>query len=241
METGWRPNAFSATRDNQPRMILAVPSSGGGQPNAPRFRSIQRARQRLVARRRRPRLDQFDPASGGKIRVIAADGSRTIETLTNTAFDNRGAVFSPDGRWLAYTSNESGRDEVYAQPYPGPGPKRRISVGGGQEPAWPRADSRIYFRGQDRMMSVDVRTSPTFVASTPSPLFVDKVRNRTQCRPKLRRLGRRAALSDVEDGAAVPACRTERCFELERHTNRESNDDSASITKVSGRGDLQPA
>ena len=166
--------AFSATRDNQPRMILALPSSGGGQPT-----HLGSGRYSVHVSDWSPdggvlAWTEFDPASGGKIRVITADGSRTIQTLTNTAFDNRGAVFSPDGRWLAYTSNESGRDEVYAQPYPGPGPKRRISVGGGQEPAWPRADSRIYFRGQDRMMSVDVRTSPTFVASTPGPLFVDK-------------------------------------------------------------------
>ena len=62
-----------------------------------------------------------------------------------TRFDERNAVFSPDGRWIAYQSNESGRNEVYVQPYPGPGGKWQISTGGGVFPTWSRSARELFF------------------------------------------------------------------------------------------------
>ncbi|MEJ2083508.1 MAG: hypothetical protein P8Y94_15385, partial [Acidobacteriota bacterium] len=58
------------------------------------------------------------------------------EPLIQTHFDEMAPEFSPDGRWLAYTSNESGRDEVYVRPFPGPGHPIQVSTTGGQEPYW---------------------------------------------------------------------------------------------------------
>jgi len=119
---------------------------------------------------------EFKPTPGGEIRVAALDGSGVTRTVAAGPFDARGAVFSPVGKWIAFTSNESGQDEVYVQSYPGSGPKRRISVGGGREPVWSRRGERVYFRGQggqDRMSSVDVQTSPTFSSGTPKVLFAD--------------------------------------------------------------------
>src|SRR5262249_18300432 len=57
--------------------------------------------------------------------------------------------FSPDGRWLAYCSNETGQDEVYVQPYPGAGKRVRISLGGGQEPAWSKDGKELFYRRFD--------------------------------------------------------------------------------------------
>jgi len=78
---------------------------------------------------------------------------------------------SPDGRWLAYTSNESARNEVYVQPFPGPGGKWQISTDGGIQPRWARSGRELYYRNGDRMMSVDIATSPSFRAGTPQVLF----------------------------------------------------------------------
>jgi hypothetical protein len=116
---------------------------------------------------------EFHPVSGGQIRVATLDGSGAVRTLVAGPFDARGTVFSPDGRWMAFTSNETGRDAVYVQPYPGPGPKHRISVGVGREPVWSRNGHRVYFRGEGRMSAVDVQTSPIFTAGTPRVLFTD--------------------------------------------------------------------
>ena len=80
-------------------------------------------------------------------------------------------MFSPDGRWLAYVSDESGRYEVYVQPYPGPGGKWQISTGGGKEPLWARDGRELFYRNGEQMMAVEITTEPTFSAGTPRLLF----------------------------------------------------------------------
>ena len=80
-------------------------------------------------------------------------------------------MFSPDGHWLAYISDESGRPEIYVQPYPGPGGKWQISTEGGIEPAWNRNGRELFFRSGSKMMGVEVTTQPTFSAGKPKVLF----------------------------------------------------------------------
>ena len=82
------------------------------------------------------------------------------------------ARVSPDGRWIAYTSDEGGRAEVYVQPFPSGGGKRQISTSGGVQPAW-RSDGReLFYLGEDgAMMSVSVNAGPDFEAGTPQMLF----------------------------------------------------------------------
>ena len=65
--------------------------------------------------------------------------------------------FSPDGRWVAYVSNDSGRDEVYVAPFPGPGARVQISSGGGSQPRW-RGDGRelFYLSADTKMMAADL-------------------------------------------------------------------------------------
>ncbi len=79
--------------------------------------------------------------------------------------------FSPDGHWLAYVSNESGRKEIYVQPYPGPGGKWQISTEGGSEPMWNPKGKELFYRSGDKMMAVDISTQPGFVAGKPRQLF----------------------------------------------------------------------
>jgi serine/threonine-protein kinase len=81
-----------------------------------------------------------------------------------------GAVFSPDGRWVAYISNETGRNEVYVRSVDGSG-RHPISTDGGNEVVWPRNGREIFYRNGDVMMAVDVTTSRTFVAGKSRALF----------------------------------------------------------------------
>jgi len=82
-------------------------------------------------------------------------------------------AFSPDGKWVAYASNEPGGHEVYVTPFPGPGERRVISIGGGDTPLWSPNGKRIYYRTRsgDRIMVVDIVTEPEFDASQPQVVF----------------------------------------------------------------------
>ena len=76
------------------------------------------------------------------------------EPFVKTEFVETGGVFSPDGRWMAYQSNESGAPEVYVRPFPDTGVKRMISNGGGQRPVWSRNGHELYFLGADNRLMV---------------------------------------------------------------------------------------
>jgi serine/threonine-protein kinase len=94
-------------------------------------------------------------------------------TFLDTEFDENGAMFSPDGRWLAYMSNETGRDEIYVQPVgtSGSGGKLLVSVGGGAEPLWARNGRELFYRNGNKMMAVAIETEPELSVGTPKLLF----------------------------------------------------------------------
>jgi serine/threonine-protein kinase len=86
----------------------------------------------------------------------------------------RQGIWSPDGRWVAYTANESGRWEVYVEPYPGPGPKTVISTEGGCQPAWSRDGKELFYRsgrGNRKMMAATFETEPEFKVTHVRELF----------------------------------------------------------------------
>jgi hypothetical protein len=89
-------------------------------------------------------------------------GDRTPHPFVQTTFDERDGQFSPDTKWIAYQSNESGHDEIYLKPFPGPGDRIQVSAGGGQQVRWgPRGTELFYVAADQRMTSVPV----TFAAS----------------------------------------------------------------------------
>jgi hypothetical protein len=74
-----------------------------------------------------------------------------------TQFAEQAAVFSPDGKWVAYQSNESGHNEIYVAPFPGPGGQRQVSTAGGTAPRWPAEGKEIFYVGGDNgLMAVPV-------------------------------------------------------------------------------------
>jgi serine/threonine-protein kinase len=106
------------------------------------------------------------------IQTVHLDTGAVSEFLATPAREYM-ASFSPDGRWLAYTSNESGRDEVYVRPFPRTeGVARLVSIGGGSGPVWAPHGSTLYYRGADgNMMAVPVTLQPTFTSGRPRTLF----------------------------------------------------------------------
>ena len=88
-----------------------------------------------------------------------------------TPSDEHAAAFSPDGAWLAYVSDESGRSEVYVQPYPGPGAKWTISTQGGSEPVWSASGRELFYRNGDQLMAVTVQTRPQLDIGQARPMI----------------------------------------------------------------------
>jgi eukaryotic-like serine/threonine-protein kinase len=84
----------------------------------------------------------------------------------------RNAQFSPDGKWIAYSSNETGSWEIYVSPFPAVNSKWQVSRGSGEEPRWRRDGKELfYLSAEGRMMAVSVKTSPNFESGTPLALF----------------------------------------------------------------------
>jgi dipeptidyl aminopeptidase/acylaminoacyl peptidase len=99
--------------------------------------------------------------------------------VARTNSDERDPQFSPDGRWIAYESDESGRFEIYVQPFPGSGPKWPVSKGGGAQVRWPRNGKELFYIALDsRLMAVPIRldaTRRTVMPGDPVPLFTTTV------------------------------------------------------------------
>ncbi|MBN2316607.1 MAG: PD40 domain-containing protein, partial [Sedimentisphaerales bacterium] len=79
--------------------------------------------------------------------------------------------WSPDGKWIAYTSDESGRWEVYVEPYPGPGPKFMVSTEGGFQPVWSRDGKELYYRSRNKIIAATIETDSEFKINRLEPLF----------------------------------------------------------------------
>ena len=118
------------------------------------------------------------PPSGRAWSAGVADGTRAFAVVA-TPFSESKGEFSPDGRWIAYQSNESGQVEIYVQPFPGPGRRTLVSSGGGDEVRW-RQDGRelFYLALDNRLMAVPLRLDSErglVDASPPIALFATAV------------------------------------------------------------------
>jgi Tol biopolymer transport system component/predicted Ser/Thr protein kinase len=113
---------------------------------------------------------EVNPTTGLDIWVLRM-GDRKAQPFLRTPFNEAAPRFSPDGRWLAYISDESGGDEIYVQPYPGPGGKWQISTDGGTEPLWNPNGRELFYRSGDKMMAVNIATQPSLGAGKPRVLF----------------------------------------------------------------------
>ena len=115
---------------------------------------------------------QRGPQGTFDIWTVPLVGSRQPTALVQSPFDKKEARFSPDGRFLAFISAESGQSEAYVMPYPGPGEKVRVSSGGARLLQWGRDGRELFYLAADgRLMSLPLRTSPSLATGTPVALF----------------------------------------------------------------------
>lgn len=103
--------------------------------------------------------------------VLPLTGERKPVPFLVTPFNERSPMFSPDGRWLAYVSDESGRDEVYVRSYPESGQKIPISTEGGTDPVWSKDGRELFYRDNDSLIAVSVKTGASFTVGRPQKLF----------------------------------------------------------------------
>jgi len=108
---------------------------------------------------------------GGNTLLLLHMRDHKITPFLNSRFEERWPEFSPDGRWMVYVTDESGRYEVYVQPFPGPGGKTQISNEGGMEPLWSRDGRQLFYRHENQVWVVDVQPGSGFSAGIPRLLF----------------------------------------------------------------------
>jgi Tol biopolymer transport system component len=119
----------------------------------------------------------LNPKGNMELWFLPMQGDRKPQPFIRNSFGVGHGVFSPDGRWVAYDSNESGKWEVYVAPFPGPGGNWKVSSTGGTEPRWPRNGKELFYLAPDStLMSIGVKEGEMFNAEAAKPLF--KVRPR---------------------------------------------------------------
>jgi serine/threonine-protein kinase len=109
--------------------------------------------------------------TGSDIYTLSLENGGAVKPLIQTEFIEAFPTFSPDGRWLAYQSDEKGRREVFVQPYPPTGAKRQVSDEGGSKPRWSAKGDEIFYRNGTKLYAVPIETEPAFKPGRPKLLF----------------------------------------------------------------------
>jgi hypothetical protein len=122
-------------------------------------------------------FQELHPETGYDIWTLAMAKNAKPSPLLRTTFNEFQPKLSPDGKWMAYVSDESGQDEVWVRSFPSMEQRTQISTNGGWEPAWSRDGKELFYVTSDnpnlgcRVMAVNVRTTKTLQADTPRKLF----------------------------------------------------------------------
>jgi Tol biopolymer transport system component/tRNA A-37 threonylcarbamoyl transferase component Bud32 len=115
---------------------------------------------------------ETDPVRANDIWILSLADGKT-QPLVTAPLSQHDGQWSPDGRWIAYTSEESGGEEVYVLPFPLTGDRWRVSTSGGADPLWSEDGRELFYRTGGKVMAVEIRTSPRFSAGAPRELFAD--------------------------------------------------------------------
>ena len=115
---------------------------------------------------------QIDPTGDADLWLLPLAGDRKAVRFLQTPFAEGDARFSPDGRWVAYSSTETTRDEIWVTRFDRPGEKWRVSIDGGRNPRWRHDGKELFFRSANNdIMSAPVKAGDTFESGTPAVLF----------------------------------------------------------------------
>jgi serine/threonine-protein kinase len=176
----WTPDAkrivYSSQDKGGPLNLWWIRADGGGAPerlaksNGAQLWAAWRPDGKVMA------FEQANPETNDDVMTLSMEGDEKSgwkpgdpAPFVNSGFYEGEPAFSPDGRWLAHPSNESGRFEVYVRPFPGPGSKWQISTGGGVNPEWSPNGKELFYKTVDgKIMVVTYRVSgDSFHAEAP--------------------------------------------------------------------------
>jgi serine/threonine protein kinase/Tol biopolymer transport system component len=161
---------FSSDRTT-PRSVFRLATDGSGAPEQLFRASVD---QNVTAWSRDGRwlaLVENATRTRDDILVLPLDGSGKPRPFLPTAFSESAATFSPDGRWIAYTSDESGRPEVMIAAFPGPGPRRPVSTGGGESAAFAADGKTLFYRSDNQVWAAALTTDPALSVGRPHLAF----------------------------------------------------------------------
>jgi serine/threonine-protein kinase len=168
----WSPDGewivFSGARGDDD--LGRVRADGSGEPEPLLRRKLNQAPSSISPDGKILAFTEDTPETGSDVWTLSLD-TREAHLVLATRFNESAATFSPDGRLLAYVSDETGHNEVYVQPFPGPGPRRQVSVGGGTSPVWGRQQGVIFYQNRTAMMTASVRTGASLQSSPPRKIF----------------------------------------------------------------------
>jgi eukaryotic-like serine/threonine-protein kinase len=172
----WTPDgkriAFSTTRDGSPGIYWQA-ADGTGVAERLLASTQFRSPWAFTPDARSLIIRDGDIKTGVDLAVLSADGKGVITPLIKQTSNQTNADLSPDGKWIAYQSNESGRDEVYVRPFPSvDGGRWQLSTSGATRPVWARNGRELfYLDGTLHLVAVPVQTGATFISGSPAILF----------------------------------------------------------------------
>lgn len=176
----WSPDGsrilFSTLRDGPPNLYQKVSNSAGNEE--PLVKSpVAKISFDWSSDGRYIIYGVIDPKTSWDLWTLRLDDPSNPVPFMQTNFDERGAKFSPNGRWVAYESNESGTNEVFVRAFPVTAGKWQVSIRGGEQPRWRRDGKELFYISADhKLMSLEVKTdAETFEHRTPTALFGTRV------------------------------------------------------------------
>ena len=167
-----RSVVFGSARDGQASNLFRLPWDGSApaqrltsSPNEQIPRCVSPDNRELL-------FEEFDPDTQWDIRVVSLDEPDEIDTVLSSRFNERLPALSPDGRWLAYVADNTGRDEVYLRPFPGVNEALwMVSPHGGTTPPWSPDGRELFYREGESVKAVAVVARPSLALSRPELLF----------------------------------------------------------------------
>lgn len=169
----WSPEGthivFSSNRLG-PSSMFSVPADGSAEPKLLLSGDHDQVASSFSADGKLLAFTEYRPNTGADIWLLPTTPKGTPRIFLQTSFNEWEPVFSPDSRWLTYTSDQSGRPEIYVQALKGQ-PRYQISIDGGHQPAWSRDGKELYFRKDDKFFAVSIKLAPGFCVGTPKLLF----------------------------------------------------------------------